>query len=354
MRLRFLVLAISVLVSNLCVAQSDMPAADSGSLDFKQWGLLAIQDGGRRKPIDTFAREALIKTTGRSSYADAHGKKWQANDFLLSMLLDTHDWKSEPMILVSLGQLTEKLGLDKRERRFSFTQLTSLPELNVLAAEAHALRKAEKPLDRLQSEVMSVSERLALFAHVMDGSAFLLVPAPEKTTDAWLVPPEFGRYYDSSQFAVPQTQLQALATAYEKGDGFQFSRAANQLRDGLRGLSPKIYPEESQLRLEYFYNHWDGFYRAAWCYGIALLLLMIAHMRRVNAAHRAAPTVASLREASGRKRGVLQGTGVVLAIVGLLFHASGIAMRCLIAGRPPVTNMYESIIWVSFAVSFSE
>ena len=40
--------------------------------------------------------------------------------------------------------------------------------------------KAEKPLDRLQSEVMSVSERLALFAHVMDGSAFLLVPAAEE------------------------------------------------------------------------------------------------------------------------------------------------------------------------------
>ena len=75
-----------------------MPAADSSSLDFKQWGLLAIQDGGRRKPIDTFAREALIKTTGRSSYTDKRGKKWQANDFLLSMLLDTHEWKSERLI----------------------------------------------------------------------------------------------------------------------------------------------------------------------------------------------------------------------------------------------------------------
>ena len=52
--------------------------------------------------------------------------------------------------------------------------------------------------------------------------------------------------------------------------------AANQLRDNLRQLSPKIYPDESKLRLEYFYNHWDGFYRAAWCYGIALLLLAIA------------------------------------------------------------------------------
>jgi ABC-type transport system involved in cytochrome c biogenesis permease subunit len=197
------------------------------------------------------------------------------------------------------------------------------------------------------------------------GWAFLLVPEGYKTTDAWLVPPEFGRYYDESQFASPQTQLQTVATAYTKGDGFQFSRAANQLRDGLRGLSPKIYPKESQLRLEFFYNHWDGFYRAAWCYGIALVLLATAYLRRgptadhppsprFGAASRAAATAvaASLREASGSKRSVLQGIGIVLAIVGLLFHASGIAMRCLIAGRPPVTNMYESIIWVSFAVSF--
>jgi hypothetical protein len=142
MRLRFLILAISGLLGGVCFAQSDMPAADTGSLDFKQWGLLAIQDGGRRKPIDTFARETLIKTTGRSSYTDVRGKKWQANDFLLSMLLDTHDWKNEPMVLVSLGQLTEKLGLDKTQRRFSFAQLTALPELNVLAEQAHALRKA--------------------------------------------------------------------------------------------------------------------------------------------------------------------------------------------------------------------
>ena len=332
MRLRFLIVPFSLLLSGISFAQSDMPAADSSSLDFKQWGLLAIQDGGRRKPIDTFARETLIKTTGRSSYTDKSGKNWQANDFILSMLLDTHDWKSEPMILVSLGQLIEKLGLDKTQRRFSFTQLTSLPELNVLATEAHALRKAEKPLDRVQSEVMSVTERLTLFAHVMDGSAFLLVPAPEKATDAWLVPPDFARHYSVSQFNEPQTQLQTLATAYAKGDGFQFSRAANQLRDGLRGLSPKIYPEDSQLRLEYFYNHWDGFYRAAWCYGVALVLLAIAYMRG--------------------KGGPVKLLGVSLAIVGLLFHASGIAMRCLIAGRPPVTNMYESIIWVSFAVSF--
>ncbi|PZR70977.1 MAG: hypothetical protein DLM73_16670 [Chthoniobacterales bacterium] len=334
MRFRFFLSAMSLLLCGICFAQTaDMPAADSSSLDFKQFGLLAIQDGGRRKPIDTFARETLIKITGRSSYT-SDAKTWEANDFVLSMLLDTHKWQEEPMILVSLGQLIEQLGLDKTKKRFSFAQLTALPELNRLAGEAHALRKAEKPLSRVQSEVMNVSERLALFAHVMDGSAFLLVPAPAKTTDPWIVPPAFAEHYQEAQFAPVQTQLQTMANSYVRGDGFAFGRAANQLRDGLRGLSPKIYPEESQLRLEYFYNHWDGFYRAAWSYGVALLLLGIAYARSRDGAS------------------ILKKIGVSLAIVGLLFHASGIAMRCLIAGRPPVTNMYESIIWVSFAVSF--
>lgn len=332
MRSRIFIAVVGLLLTGVCLAQNaNMPAADSSSLDFKQWGLLAIQDGGRRKPVDTFARETLIKISGRSTYT-AGAKTWQAPDFILSMLLDTHDWKSEPMILVSLGELKELLGLPAEQRRFSFARLTALPELNALAGQAHALRKAEKPLTRLQSEVMSVSERLALFSHVMEGSAFLLVPAPEKTTDAWLVPPTFAQYYSEQQFAGVQTQLQTMANAYVKADGFGFSRAANQLRDGLRQLSPKIYPEESQLRLEYFYNHWDGFYRAAWSYGVALLLLSIATMRG--------------------KGGWIRQTGFALAAAGLLFHASGIAMRCLIAGRPPVTNMYESIIWVSFAVSF--
>ena len=179
MRLRSFLPAISLLLSGICLAQNapDMPVADSSSLDFKQWGLLAIQDGGRRKPVDTFAREALIKITGRSTYT-SNGKKWQGTDFVLSMLLDTHDWKSQPMILVSLGELKQKLALPEQQRRFSFTQLTALPELNKLAGEAHALRKAEKPLSRLQSEVMSVSERLTLFANIMIGHSFILVPAP--------------------------------------------------------------------------------------------------------------------------------------------------------------------------------
>jgi cytochrome c-type biogenesis protein CcsB len=313
-------------------ASADASAADTSALDFKQWGLLAIQDGGRRKPVDTFAKETLIRITGRSVYIDKSGRTWRASDFILSALLETHDWKNEPMVLISYGKLKEQLGLDKTQRRFSFAQSAGSAELQRLVTEAQALKRAEKPLDRVQQEALGVSDRLTLLAHLMDGSALLIIPAPTNETDPWVDPSGWSKYYSEAQFAPVQNQLQTLVTAYVNGDGFNFSRAANQLRENVRGLSPSIYPPERQLRLEYFYNHFEAFYRAIWCYGIALVILIAAHLR---------------------KRGrALQNLGVAIALLGLGFQAAGIIMRCMIAGRPPVTNMYESIIWVSFAVTF--
>src|SRR5256886_11862635 len=289
-------------------ASPDMPVADSSTLDFNQWGLLAIQEGGRRKPVDTFAKETLIRITGRSTYIDERSGRWQPNDFVLSALLETHNWKNEPMVLVSFGNLKEQLGLDKTQRRFSFTQLAGSAELQRLANEAQAAKRAEKPLDRVQQEALGVSDRLTLFSHVLDGSALLIVPASGNETDPWVDPSGWSKYLAQAQFAPIQIQLQTLATAYINGDGFNFSRAANQLQENLRSLSPSVYPQEQQLRLEYFYNHFESFYRAIWCYGIALVILIAAHLRK-----------------RGRS---LQNIGVAVALLGLAFQASGIIMRC--------------------------
>jgi len=329
----FTATATALIACTVRAAPPGISAADTGNLDSKQWGLLAIQDGGRRKPMDTFAKETLIRVTGRSAYTDKTSRTWRPNDFVLSALIENHDWKNEPMVLISSGQLVEKLGLDKTQRRFSFAQLTGSSELQQLATEAQALKRAEKPLTRVQQEALSVSDRLTLLVRVMDGRALLIVPAPANETDPWVEPALGGsRYYADAQFAPIRTQLQAVANAYVQGDGFNLNRAANQLRENLRALSPSIYPRDQQLRLEYFYNHFEAFYRAIWCYGVALVILITAHLR---------------------KRGrALQYIGVAVAIVGLAFQAAGIVTRCMIAGRPPVTNMYESIIWVSFAVSF--
>src|SRR5438105_13180743 len=98
-RMFMFVAAASMLFGSVGYGQYDPPAANSGGLDFKQFGLLAIQDGGRRKPIDTFAREMLIRITGRSTYADKTGRRWQPNGFAWSARIDTRDWQNDTMSL---------------------------------------------------------------------------------------------------------------------------------------------------------------------------------------------------------------------------------------------------------------
>jgi len=339
--------AFVVLLLTAEIGRAQQPITpDTAWLDFKEFGLLAIQDNGRRKPIDTFAKQTLIQLTGRSSYTDKAGRQWTPNDFLLSAVMETRDWKEEPMVLVSFGELKEQLGLEKTQRRFSFAQLSGAAALPQIANEARERKRAEKPLDRVQQEALSVSDRLALFARVMDGSALLIVPSPKKETDPW-VPPEpsaMASYYNESQSEAVEPPLQEMIAAYHEADSFKFSRSAKQLREKLRALSPSIYATESNLRLEYFYNHFEGFYRAIWFYGFAFVVLLIAHLRRHEGPQ---PTAAATIPS-----GAFLFIGVVIALVALAFHGTGIVLRCLIAGRPPVTNMYESIIWVSFAASF--
>ena len=128
---RFTCIAIVAFAAGLPCQEA--PAQQSGSftgagsadLNYKQFGMLAIQDGGRRKPVDTFARESLIRITGRSTFRDKTGRVWQPNDFALSALLETRDWRNESMVLVSLGKLKQKLGLSVTARRFTFAELTA-------------------------------------------------------------------------------------------------------------------------------------------------------------------------------------------------------------------------------------
>lgn len=319
------------------LATSAAPAAEMTPADFKEFGKLAVQDGGRRKPMDTYARESLLRITGRDSYTSAGGRTWSASDFLLSMLLETHDWKKEPMILVGHRPLVEKLGLDPAQKRFSYEQLSKSADLEKMAKEVHQLRiNEEKPqLDRLQQEVESVSSRIGLFMSLAEGRTFLVVPAKASAKEAWVIPPQYGQYYKDEEFAKVTTALQGMAKAYSAGDVFNFNLNARELRVGLRALSPAVYPTERELQIESFYNNLRPFPRSAWLFLLGIIGL----------------GVFAAREGMPR---LFHWVGMTAAVGGLLLMALGITLRCIIAGRPPVTNMFESVLWVAFvAVLFS-
>jgi len=322
----FLIVLLATLASLPGVNSSVQAAGEP--LDFNQWGLLAIQDGGRRKPIDTFARETLLRLTGRALYK-TDAQTWSPNDFLLSALLETHDWKKEPMILVGYKPLVEELGLDATRKRFSFEELATVQKISTLAQQGSALRKAGKEEDRSMKEAESVVGRMQLFSAVNGGAALAIVPPPVgEKGDRWHVPTESSASYSAESYKIVTDHLSALAQAYVAHDNFEFNRRSGQLRESLRQLNPAVYPSDRMLKMEYFLSHLKPFDWAAWLYAIGFVGLLVAS------------------SPSGGKSARLLGLGCALA--GVAFQAGGIALRCIIAGRPPVTNMYESVIWVSF------
>ena len=147
---------------------------------------------------------------------------------------------------------------------------------------------------------------------------------------AWLVPSERARnLYGVDRFNAVTSSLGETLRAYQAGDAYQFSRHSKLLRDGLRSLNPARYPVDAKLGLEYTYNHLGAFPWAAGLYGLGALCLLLA--------------------AGGRWRS-LQWVGLGAGLGGLAMHGVGIVLRSMVAGRPPVTNMYESMIWVAFVV----
>ncbi len=98
-----------------------------------------------------------------------------------------------------------------------------------------------------------------------------------------------------------------------------------------RQMSFSAYPEIGSTETEITYNKFQPF-RSAWIFFlVAMLIVLVSFMVKIPR------TVYSI--------------GLLAALGAILYSGWGFALRIIVAGRPPVTNMYETVIWVSFVVA---
>jgi ABC-type transport system involved in cytochrome c biogenesis permease subunit len=296
---------------------------EEAPLDFRSFGRLAIQEDGRRKPVQTFANEEALRIAG-SERVKAFGRVWVPEEFVLSVMLGTREWRGAEIVPVSNRELVKALGLAEGRKRFAFAELAAVPRLGELAREGAAFkeRREEEKITRVHREAEALVGRMNLFARLESGEAFAVLPA-DRPGAAWRSP------VDGAGHAGMGT-LAAMLEAYRKGDGAGFSAAAEKLRGELRASAPGVYPSERVLDQELAYNRLNPFVTCAWIYGAAFVLLWLSR--------------------GGKLRWLgWAGYAAVAAAVGV--HVAGIVLRCMIAGRPPVTNMYESVVWASLGTA---
>ena len=105
-------------------------------------------------------------------------------------------------------------------------------------------------------------------------------------------------------------------------------------------VDPSHYPTLRKINVETHYNRYAPFYKAPMAYGFGLACLLLA-----------LGIPATDRGTAGSLRKSLYTTGMLGFVGGILLESYGFALRMMISGWAPVTNMYETVIWVPFVCS---
>jgi len=279
---------------------------------------LPIQNQGRKKPFLVFANELLLSISGASSITVDH-TSLTAMQAVVALWLSPERWEQIPLLLVRDKALKRACKLTEDQDVFSFETLRDNPTLQLQIEKAWAARARAPGIKNLPDILKAADEvatRMSLLADLTSGSLIRIVPSPSGDSAPW------------SELAPPDPCLKHLRSAYTSGDAVAFETAITALKISLLERAPAYYGAGMfKIRLELLYQTIRPF-RLAW-----ILYLLGGLILFSFPSHFSALSYSCTR---------------VLTVAGLLLQLFGFICRILIAGRPPVTNMYESIVWFAF------
>jgi ABC-type transport system involved in cytochrome c biogenesis permease subunit len=301
-------------------------------IDTNALATLAVQDHGRKKPFTTFAQETLLTMSGHSTLpiknADGTEVNLPPEQVMLDLWLKPEGWDDRPVIMLNFLELKKKLGLPEDRKRFSFNELIQQPVLMTLLTDVQKARQAGKgdTLTALQKEAEHLGERLQLFQDCVNGQKQTIVPNATSAEGRWtplMTIAEGG----TAIFSFQDETFKNWYAAYHSGEIPQFNALTPQVVETMRAVAPQFYPSASSLQFEHHYMVLEPFLWAWIIYAFALIVLLLTGLWM-------------------KQIGYLATWALVL--IGLGFEIYGFACRIIISGRPPVTDLYETVIWVSF------
>jgi ABC-type transport system involved in cytochrome c biogenesis permease subunit len=328
----------------------EKPAPDltSVKLDFSILETIAIQDGGRNKPLNTYITEKMELIAGRSVVSGVvlkeriSGQTINATDLFLSLWLRRKDMVEVPLVLVAYGPLREKLGLPKDQKHFSLVRLGAGTKLMEIGQVVHQKRLDgnDRDLTDMEKEAEIVLKRMNTAREIVEGDQrLMIVPHPNKAEGDWVslfgLTETFGELkqspYNQAKSDALIRKFIEFQEAYRARNAADFARTAQEFRSELAGMS-SFYPPLNELNREITFNKSRPFFYAWMLYFVAAVVGFFAIRK---------PTTS-----------IPYRIMMLTMVAGLAWHIYGFVLRCLIAGRPPVSNMYESVIWVGFGAVF--
>ncbi|MCF6243724.1 MAG: cytochrome c biogenesis protein CcsA [Sulfurovum sp.] len=293
------------------------------------FGTLVVQGPvGRMKPLDTQNREVLSKLTGRTSW-----EGMDANQVVLGMFSRPELWKKVNIIRIKTPRLREKLGVDKYQKLVKFTDFFDNNGSYKLTAEVErANQLVPSKRGTFERDLIQADERLNIAFMSYRGVLLTLFPLQNNERNKWVDFKTMFATSDNSKIKRSTSRLldAAYNRQYDKGFSYIEDISAYQKEFGKR-----VYPDEKKLEVEIWFNNISLFFRLSMVYLIFGLVLLVYGIT----------SMFYNRLISSKIKALVS----LLAFVLFAIHTFGIGLRWYIGGYAPISNTYETMVYIAYA-----
>ena len=355
--------------------------------DLAAFAELPVQVGGRIKPLDSVARNTLLILSGRQKVVTDKGVTLSPIEWFIDLTMRPEVADTYPIFKIEFPDDLGLVGLaEQGQRYYSFNELLPFSEeLRRLYGEINPAPELRSPyekqiadinnglmryhrvmhslhpvggaerLDRLVDEYQSylatiqpgmvelrkqqageefdaaLLKRFITFADdylKLSPTAYLRVVPPPPPVDLlkdWKnIGLELLDVMKDDPLSPYVTSYASLTMAYRSGDAEQFNREVRELRERFVADFPG---DISRVHYERVFNGLQPFYISMQLYVLIFLAVCISWLRWPKELAKAAFWV---------------------LVLTFLIHTFGLLSRMYIQGRPPITNLYSSAVFVGW------
>lgn len=350
----------------------------AGSFDYDAFGRLLVQDGGRVKPLDTFARVALTVINHKQSCTDAKGRplppaKWLLEVMSLTAANMDAEIANARMFRIDDPQVVEQLGLELRPGNWRYTLAELKPKAAILEAEFKRVGRIDERKHTAQDRRIAVlGKHLQDFLSINQWQV-ATIPPDAAESDSWTTPSALrSEELERRAFAEVAKALRAqnidartlteedgirlvtaeqrkllnaappaarafvdIIDAYQRGNPQQFNTLVAQFPKFYNG---NLAEDIRRANLETWFNRMAPFYYGIWLYLLSFVLAMCGW-------------IASWW--TSRLAGRLFTAASALACWTFVVHTVALLWRMYLMDRPLVfvTNLYSSAIFIGWCAA---
>lgn len=307
-----------------------------------KFGYLLVQNfEGRIVPINTEALDVLRKLYKKDEFKGTDGKSLTANQWFLSVNIDTPSWTMVPMIKIGTK------GGDELQKKTKANDEGYTSLMNLFPADANgnlryilesdyntAFRKKASEQTNYDKEVIAVNERVQIFNEFFSGQFMRIVPVKNDANHTWHSWLDQKMEPDTESQEVMGPYFAEVLQAQKSGNWSKADEQLAKLSDYQQKWGKAVVPAKSKVDLEVFMNKVNINFKLLIFYTIiGGLLLILGFIELFKPKKVLNKTIKAI---------------IVLGIVGYLFHFLGLVARWYISGHAPWSNGYEAIIFISW------